>query len=67
VSTFRVLWRDAASEGRFEDIQADSEGEAAFIVAVRAGSSHIEFAGVLNIDAPAVQVLLRGRWNTEGS
>jgi len=45
--TYLVLYTDAASEGRYEYVDAGSEGEAAWIVAMRTGSKIAKFVSVI--------------------
>jgi hypothetical protein len=58
LNTYRILWVDAAGEGRFTDLQATSEGAAAWTAATDATSSSgisARFIGMIQLvdSAPA--------------
>jgi len=49
---FRVLWIDAAGEGRFTSIEATSSEAAAWQVAIEADSMLATFEAIERTDAP---------------
>lgn len=47
--TYRILWKDAAGEGRFGDFEAENEAEAAWKAAQEADSQAAEFVELVEL------------------
>jgi hypothetical protein len=63
---FRVLWTDAASEGRFTDIEALSVGEAIWKAAIGTESTAASFMGVISISKTGNPRLLKPTASASG-
>lgn len=60
MSMWRVMWIDAAGEGRFVDLKARNQGHAIWMVAIGEDSGSTQFADIRAIDENEYPLVIHG-------